>query len=511
MILEQLTDRISAAIWNLHPGWAVAVGRHEYDGQVPDLSAEAIEAGLERLGRLREQLVGLAGLAPDQGVDREVLLGVVDREHLDLERVARWRRDPSWYLEPLDISVYLERDYAPAGLRLERAASVLGEAGSLLSAARANLGAAIPRLWVESARERARDLAGRLVAQVEWAPAAGTVPGEAAWLREAAAFAAAELGASAAWLEGERLPGAAGDFSVGAEGLEEWLRASEGVRCQEERRGAWHARLREDQRALADDAARLAPGLSIDQACRRAAAAAAESAPVAVRRALQEARRRAARLGLPAPGADPAVVAALGGTGEGEAGWLQAPGPYDDPATRAGLLIVPGASAPAIDALVVTELMPGRLQAERNAAEAIGEARRRFPSGGFRDGWALFAGDLMEEAGFREDAPGWRLLWRRRVVLAGCRLALGADLHCGAVSFEQAGQGFTEEAGLSPAAARVEAQRCARDLNSLLGALGRLELIGARLRWEGPSLAGFYSGLLSGAALPLGMLDRLLP
>jgi len=116
----------------------------------------------------------------------------------------------------------------------------------------------------------------------------------------------------------------------------------------------------------------------------------------------------------------------------------------------------------------------------------------------------------MEEAGFREDAPGWRLLWRRRVVLAGCRLALGADLHCGAVSFEQAGQGFTEEAVLSPAAARVEAQRCARDLNSLLGALGRLELIGARLRWEGPSLAGFYSGLLSGAALPLGMLDRLL-
>ncbi|MBS1195835.1 MAG: hypothetical protein H6R33_555, partial [Actinobacteria bacterium] len=58
MTLGQLADRISAAIWNLHPQWAVAVGRHEYDGQVPDLSAGAIEAGLDRLGRLREQLAG---------------------------------------------------------------------------------------------------------------------------------------------------------------------------------------------------------------------------------------------------------------------------------------------------------------------------------------------------------------------------------------------------------------------------------------------------------------------
>ena len=125
MTLEQLADRVSAAIWNLHPGWAVAAGKHEYDGQVPDLSAGAIEAGLERLGRLQGQLEGLGGLTDSQELDRTALLRVIDRERGYEEAGSQWRRDPARYLEPLDVSVYLERDYAPAGLRLERAASQL--------------------------------------------------------------------------------------------------------------------------------------------------------------------------------------------------------------------------------------------------------------------------------------------------------------------------------------------------------------------------------------------------
>ena len=136
MTLEQLADRVSAALWGLHPVWAVEAGKHQYDGQVPDLSAGTIEASLERLGRLRAQLDELTGLAVDEQWEREVLLGVVARERFDLERAVRWRRDPAWYLEPLDVSVYPERDYAPGGLRLERAAALLGEAGGLLTQGR---------------------------------------------------------------------------------------------------------------------------------------------------------------------------------------------------------------------------------------------------------------------------------------------------------------------------------------------------------------------------------------
>jgi hypothetical protein len=510
MILEQLTDSVSAAVWNLHPGWAVEAGKHQYDGQVPDLSAGAIEAALERLGRLREQLAGLAGLTSEQSVDREVLLGVIDRERFDLQRAVRWRRDPAWYLEPLDISVYLERDYAPGGLRLERAASLLGEAGSLLGAARANLSEGLPRAWAEHAVGLAQRQAARLPAQAGWAPAARRAPAEAAWLREAASYAAAELEAYAAWLEAERLPGAAEEFALGREGLDSWLGAAEGLEPGWDIRAAWGARLRKDQEALAADAARSAPGLSIDEACLRVATEGAGDPVAAGRRSLEEARRCADRLGLPAPGADPPVVAAGPGVAEpGRAGWLQAPGPYDDPATSLTLFVVPGSSPAALDAAVVTEGLPGRPTGPRPAVGSAETARRRFASRGFREGWGLYAGDLMAEAGFREEAPGWRLLWRRRVIVADCHLVLGPSLHCGDLPLEQVVQGFHQEAGLPLPAARLEALRCARDPGCFLGALGRVKFIAAAGPGDGGSLRGFYSSLPSASALPLGLLDRL--
>ena len=122
-----------------------------------------------------------------------------------------------------------ERDYAPGGLRLERAAALLGEAGGLLAQGRENLVGELPRPWVEHAATQARRLARRLVAQAEWAPAARGAPAEAAWLGEAASYAADELEAYASWLEAERLPRASEEFALGAEGLAEWLRAAEGL------------------------------------------------------------------------------------------------------------------------------------------------------------------------------------------------------------------------------------------------------------------------------------------
>jgi hypothetical protein len=512
MILEQLADRVSAAIWNLHPGWAVATGRHEYDGQVPDLSAGAIAAGLERLGRLREQLADLVGLTPEQEVDRAVLLGVIARERFEGETSRRWRRDPGWYLEPLDVSVYLERDYAPAGLRLERAAAVLGETGRLLETARENLETVLPRAWVGMAMV-ASGGPGRSQLR-EWMAITPPAPAEAGWLREVAGDASRELGSFSGWLEEERFNRSCGVPALRPEWWEGWLRASEGLALSAgEAAARGVARLEEDRRALEADLATLAPGLTVEEACARIAAEGAEADPVvAGRRAVEEALQGIGPLG-PVPCKDlPAVQIGPRPASRAWDGWLQAPGPYDDPATKPILYIVPGWGRAALDALAVTEVCPGRLVALRHAAGAPGEARRRFPSRGFLDGWSLYAGDLMAEAGFREAAPGWRLLWRRRVVVADCRLAYAPRLHSGEIPFERVEQAFEQEAGLSALAAGAEAGRLAADPGLVLGALGRIEILEARRRWGGErSLGAFHEALLRAAALPLGLLDRLLP
>ncbi|MFH1329429.1 MAG: DUF885 family protein [Actinomycetota bacterium] len=520
-VLEQPADRVSAAIWNLHPQWAVALGKHEYDGQVPDLTGAAVEAGLDRLGRLRDQVAGLTGLTPEQEVDREVLLGVVDRERFEGEVARRWQRDPAWYLEALGIAVYLERDYAPAGLRLERAAAVLGEAGGLLAAARANLDEVIPRAWAERAVAEARE-AARDLATVAESPASAAAPEEAAWLGEAAQSASGELEAYAAWIEAERLSVGADDFALGREGLEEWLRASESLaRSADDLAAGGVARLVEDQEALVADAAALAPGLPLGEACARAAAGHPEADPAAaLAHSLEEARRFEAEHDLVSPSGHARIEAArsVGRIG-GEGGRLQAPGPYDDPATKAVLYPAPAADgAPGravLDELAVTAAYPGSLLAALQAARAPGEVRRRFPSRGLVEGWSLYAGDLMAEAGFKDEAPAWRLLWRRRVVVADCRLVLVPRLHAGDLSLEEAVEAFVGEAHLGAAEAWAEALDCAADPGGAAGALGRVEILEWRRRWReaggaGAPLRDFHDALLAPGALPLGLLDRVL-
>lgn len=510
--LEQLADRVSAAIWSLHPRWAVEAGKHEYDGVVPDGTPEAEEAALERLDRLRTRIIALADLDPDEQIDRDRLLGLVDLERFEAEVVGRRRRDPGWCLEALDVSVYLERDYAPAGLRLERAAAVLDEAGSLLAAVRSGLEEVLPRPWVEAAMTAARRRASRLGAPRLPIPDGAD---SARWA-EAAGRAAGELESYGNWLEGERLPAASPGFGVGGDGVAAWLGASEARPTHAAALAAGGAaRLEEDREALLADASALAPGLSLEGACRRFASAGAVADTEAyLAGALEEARHLVASQDLAAPVAVPRIEV-IAGTGE-EAGWLQAPGAYDDAATDPVLFASSGWAPAALNELVVGAACPGRLVALRHAARAPGEVRRRFPARGLIDGWRLYAGDLMAEAGYRDRDPGWRLLWRRRVVLADCRLALGPRLWAGDLSLEEAQETLGREAGLAAPAARTEALRLAADPGCWSGALGRAEILRWRRRWEAAGRAGaghraFHEALLSPGALPLGTLEGRLP
>jgi len=509
MFLEQLADRVSAAVWNLHPQWAVAVGKHEYDGQVPDLLGAAVESGLARLARLREQLAGLKAPTPEQEWERVVLLGVVDRERFEGETTRRWQRDAAWYLEPLDVSVYLERDYAPAGLRLERAAAVLGEAGALLEAARQNLDPGLPGAWAERAAAAARRRAGGLVAQVERSPAGRAAPEEAAWVREAAQYAAGELQGYADWLDGERLPGAAAGFSLGPEGLEEWLRASEGLQwAAGDLAVAGAAVLEEDLGSLASlEASGMGPsGVPLPD-------------PVAaLRRAVAEARRFAQEKGLLTLPADSRLQVAAGyRLDPGEAGWLQAPGPYDDPATPPVLYVASGETgleSGMLDDLAVAGAFPGRLLQVLAASRVPAEARRRFPSRAFEEGWALYGADLMGEAGYGAVRPQWRRAALHRAVREDCRLVCVAGLHGGSMALDEAQRVFVAEARLGAPAARQEALLCAADPGRAAGGLGRVAFRRLRRRRAEPGgepSRAFHDGLLALGAVPVGLLDRLAP
>ena len=94
-MFDALVDRISAVLWNLRPDRAVALGKHAYDGFVPDVSDDFADGQYRRLGALSQQLRGLAELSPDQDLDRRHLLAVVEREVFGHE-ILRERTDQTF-------------------------------------------------------------------------------------------------------------------------------------------------------------------------------------------------------------------------------------------------------------------------------------------------------------------------------------------------------------------------------------------------------------------------------
>lgn len=504
-LLDQLADRVSAALWNLHPSWAVRLGKHEYDGAVPDLSAEALADGYERLGRLRGQVAALTDLTAGQELDRAALLAALDGEILAGVTRRDWARRPAAYLEPLDVVPYLGRDYAPVGLRLERAVAVLEAAPTVLAAARANLDPVLAAAAVDWARRRAGALAGALAAGP--VVGGGADPEDERWLQAAATGAAAEVAAFAAWLEVERRPSADESHPLGSEALAETLRLEEVL-----------------QRPLAEIAALASRTLAADRAAAEEGAGdgrersgeppgPGEGWAVAVKAAVERARRHAVEVGLAGLSDVMAVSVRDGASPAGEEVALDPPGPYDEPAAGAVLYAGgPGREPGEADDLAVAAAHPGSLLQSRRAAAGPTEVSRRFSARGFREGWALYAGEAMWEAGYRGGSPAWRRRWLSRAQRAGCRVVCAVGLHTGEMSREQAEAYFMEQIRGSGEVARLEVEWTAADPGSMSAGLGRLELLDLRRRWEERfperSRGEFHDGVLSRGAPPLGLLGR---
>lgn len=82
-MFDSLVERAFSEIWGLDSGWAVYVGKHEYDGRVPDWSVETESDRLAKLEAVAAELRTLNG--PPRDDDRERLGGAFNlKEFHDL-------------------------------------------------------------------------------------------------------------------------------------------------------------------------------------------------------------------------------------------------------------------------------------------------------------------------------------------------------------------------------------------------------------------------------------------
>ena len=133
------------------PAFAAQSGRHEFDGQLADLSAHGIKREIARLHDQRDQIAGVDPntLAPRERFDREYLLAILDKDLFWIEKTQFPFSNPALYLGQIDPEVYLSRNYAPLEVRMKAYIKYARAIPKMAADIKANLQSPLPRTFVE--------------------------------------------------------------------------------------------------------------------------------------------------------------------------------------------------------------------------------------------------------------------------------------------------------------------------------------------------------------------------
>jgi hypothetical protein len=532
----QIVDRISATLWNLKPSSAVYLGKHQYDGIVPDVGDDAVEGQVRRLGVLRDRLFSLDGLGEVEDLDRLQLGAEIDRALFDEEVLRVRRRNPMWFVYHLDVDTYLNRSYAPMALRAERIAAVLEQGPGLLDAARRVLAPPIPAVMAEWGARSATGLAGFFDRGLMRAVGDTGDRVVEARVAEAAAGAAEALRRFAAWVGGEAaLPGEGG-FRIGADGIEQMVRTGELLEVTlDDLASLGEADLEANLAAFREAAAHIDPAAPPRRVYEDhvASAVAAPDGLVSEAASMLEGIRRFLidRDLVTIPSEVRAIVSETPPHLRWAFAMMDTPGPYETEATEAYYYVTPPEpdwdrervrqwlrtlNRFVLEDISIHEAYPGHYVHFLHFAGAPTEVSRRTASYAFTEGWAHYAEQMMWEEGYREGDPRFRLAQLTEALVRNCRFVCALRMHAGDMTVDEATRFFVDNAFYEEVGARKEAERGAFDPGYLSYTLGKLEILRLReeersARGPGFSLKAFHDRLLSRGAPPIGLMRRLMP
>jgi uncharacterized protein (DUF885 family) len=507
-IWQAFVDRYIEAWLQAHPAHAVAQGRHEYDGELPDWSAEGIAREIARLKAVRTEALAFdeRALGEDAAFQREYLLAAIDRNLFWLDKAEWPARSPDFYFDWLSDSIapapYVTLEYAPLSERVQaytRYAKAVPRAAAQI---RANL--AMP--MAPTVLQYAIDSFGGLADYYR-----NDVPQVFAGVDDAAlqaAFAEANDGAAEAmqeltdWLREQRTAPAddfaRGGFALGADLFRQMLHDTERVDIPlDELEAMGWADLRRNQDLLAEACAAFAPGESISACFARMAGRKPSGGSVeAARRQLVETRAFLVEhdiVGI--PGGEEARVAEAPPYARSNFAYINIPGPYEHdqpsvyyiaPPNPAWPQEVQQAYVPGEADLLFTsvhEVWPGHFLNFLHAKRSGFAFGRLYVTYAFGEGWAHYTEEMMLEAGLRGASPETQIGYLSNALLRNVRFLSAIGLHTQGMSVAESQRMFIEEAYQSEGIAMQQAARGTYDPAYLNYTLGKLMIRELREAW----------------------------
>ncbi|HVG26746.1 MAG TPA: DUF885 domain-containing protein [Acidobacteriaceae bacterium] len=214
------------------PTAGTAAGLHQYDVQLEDYSASAVQKQVAALHTWEKKIAAIDPAALDAvpAADRDILLNSIRASLLQLEVIRGWEKNPDTYSSGVTSSIFtiMERPYAPVNTRLRAAVEREKQIPQVFTEARKNLKNP-PHIYTEIALQQIDGLISFFQNDVPKAFAdADDAQAKADFVKSNAAVIDA-LKSYASWMKSDLLPRSAGDFRYGGDTFRKALAYNEMV------------------------------------------------------------------------------------------------------------------------------------------------------------------------------------------------------------------------------------------------------------------------------------------
>jgi hypothetical protein len=488
------------------PAFAAQSGRHEFDGQLPDVSAHGLKREIARLHDERDQIAAVdpANLEPRERFDREYLLAVVDKDLFWIEKTQFPFTNPAWYLGQIDPDTYLSRDYAPLDVRMKAYIKYAQGIPKIAAAIKENLKSPLPKTYVELGIDEFGGLADFYTKNVAAVFASVSDADLQKQLKDADAAAAQAMVSLKGYLVGER-KNATDRYAFGPELFAQMVKQTEQVDLPVEQiESAGRADLDRNTAALKTECTSYAPKASLAQCVGKMQANKPKNG------ALEEARNQLKMLKefivqnnvVSIPSNDEALVAEAPPYNRANAAFINTAGPYDKGVVSVYNIAPPdpkwskaeqAAYIPGEAVLLFTsvhEVWPGHFLQFLHSNANPDKLEGLWVGYAFAEGWAHYCEEMMVDMGLVKGDAEKHIGQLSEALLRDVRLLSAIGLHTHGLSVAQSEKMFREQAFQDPGNARQQAARGTYDPAYLNYTLGKLMIRKLRTDWLAKGAAG---------------------
>ncbi|MBL8270151.1 DUF885 domain-containing protein [Steroidobacter sp.] len=494
-------DQFVESYFRAHPDFAVGQGRHEFDGQLPDWSAEGIKKEIARMEQMRVKAVGFKdeSLMPEERYQRDYVVSRIDNDLFTLRDSRQPFTNPAWYFEAgLDPNTYVNTPYAPAEQRARAFIAYVKQVPAGLGHIKTNLQLPLPRTFIDYSVASFGGFAEFYRKDVPQAFA--EIPDDLKKeLTAAIEPAAVAMDDFAKWLESQRAT-ANDAYALGPERFSAMLRMTENVDVPLDRIEAiGRADLERNLAALEQACKAFAPGAEIEECVARVTADKPEGGAVAGARA-QLATIKKYILDqdiVSIPGTEEAKVEEAPAYRRQNFAYINIPGPFEKELPSVYYIAPPDpkwskaeqeAYIPGKADLLFTsvhEVWPGHFLQFLHSNRSSWRFGQLFVGYAFAEGWAHYGEELMVEHGFAATQPELHIGQLLNALLRNVRYMCAIGLHTQGMTVAQCEQKFKEQAYQDAGNARQQAARGTYDPGYLNYTLGKLMIRKLREDWSG--------------------------